>query len=83
MGVLLSGLDAESDGTMLGLLRQTVLDPFFPADAPRYVHAPERPLLLNVVFSASHEWGPVVQLLSASLASVFFQRLLEPTGSRP
>ncbi|MCS7023842.1 MAG: hypothetical protein NZV14_03490 [Bryobacteraceae bacterium] len=76
MGILLSGLQGESDAQMLEALRQAVLEPVFGAEAEKFLQAPERPLLLNVIFPGNAELIPRTQLLSAAVASVFFRTLL-------
>lgn len=77
MGILLSGANEESDRQMLASLRQAVLEPVFGEEADRYLEAPERPVLLNVIFPGNPEMTPRVQLLSAALASVFFRVMHE------
>lgn len=79
-GILLCGLNAEADGLMLEMFRQAVLEPLLPGDAEgieRCIAAPERPLLLHILFPGEPEFGPTLQLLSAALASVFFRCMLE------
>ncbi|MBK9169878.1 MAG: hypothetical protein IPM24_20790 [Bryobacterales bacterium] len=75
MGILLSGVNQASDAEILSLLRGMVLDPMLGDEAERCAGGPERPLLLNVVFPGAPEQTPVVQLLAASLASVYFRTI--------
>ncbi|MBL8231456.1 MAG: hypothetical protein JNL98_23375 [Bryobacterales bacterium] len=92
MGILLSGVKRESDEQMMEALRQAVLEPVFGEEAGKYLEAPERPLLLNVIFPGNPELIPRTQLLATALASVFFRVMLEmhermqqqpPPGSGP
>ncbi len=80
MGILLAGVNEESDGQMMAALKQAVLDPLFGAEADRYLEAAERPLLLNVIFPGNPELTPRLQLLAAALASVFFRVMREMSG---
>lgn len=84
MGILLAGLSEESDRQMIAALRQSVLEPVFGDAADSYLDAPERPLLLNVIFPGNPELTPRIQLLATALASVFFRVMREriaPSGS--
>jgi hypothetical protein len=77
MGILLSGVKPESDQQMMAALRQAVLEPLFGEAAGEFLEAPERPLLLNVIFPGNPELAPRTQLLSTALASVFFRVILQ------
>ncbi|MCC6365858.1 MAG: hypothetical protein IT165_20270 [Bryobacterales bacterium] len=77
MGVLLSGIDAESDTQMRGALKQSVLEPIFGEEAGKYLIGDERPLMLNVIFPGAPELNPRTQLLAAALASVYFRVMLQ------
>lgn len=76
-GILLSGVDGETEQQVLQSMRSTVLGPVLGEDTDRLTEAPERPLLLNVQFPGRPELMPTVQLLSAALASVFFRVILQ------
>lgn len=73
IGILLSGLNEDSDKRMLDGLRATIGYAIFKEDVARCLDAPERPLLINILFPESPELRPRVQLLSTALASVFFR----------
>lgn len=73
MGILLAGVEPESDQQMLDALRQAVIEPVFGEEADKYMEAPERPVLLNVMFPGNPEAVPRTQLLVTALASVFFR----------
>ncbi len=75
MGVLVAGLDADTDAMMLEVFRENVLCPLFGDCYGEVLHATERPMLLQVIF-AGPEWTATLQLLGASLASVYFRRIL-------
>jgi hypothetical protein len=80
MGILLSGVNEESDRQMLDALRQSVREPLFGGEAPAYLEAPERPLLLNVIFPGNPELTARLQLLVTALSSVFFRVMHEMRG---
>lgn len=73
MGILLSGLREESDERMLSELRTAIGEPLFGEHADVCMQAPERPVLLNVLFPEHPELIPRTQLLAAALSSVFFR----------
>lgn len=73
MGILLAGLNEEADKRMLDGLRATAGYAIFQEDVARCLDAPERPLLINILFPESPELRPRVQLLATALASVFFR----------
>ena len=77
ISVLLAGVDESADHQMLGALRATVLEPVMGAEAERVMEAPERPLMMTVLFPDAPELIPTVQLLSTALASVFFRTMLQ------
>ena len=80
MGVLLTGVQGESDRRMLEMFVANVLVPLFgnvPEDeVNKLAQVSERPLLLQLLFPGSPEWAPAVQLLSTALASVYFKTIL-------
>lgn len=49
-------------------------------EAPAYLEAPERPLLLNVIFPGNPELTARLQLLVTALSSVFFRVMNEMRG---
>lgn len=69
MGVLISGLVPEADEQMLASIHEAI----FGEQPAEMLEAPERPLMLNVLFPDSVELHPQVQLLSTALASVYFR----------
>ncbi|MBL8211734.1 MAG: hypothetical protein JNK87_13525 [Bryobacterales bacterium] len=73
MGILLAGLNEEADKRMLDGLRATAGYAIFREDVARCLDAPERPVLINILFPESPELRPRVQLLATALASVFFR----------
>ena len=76
-GMLLTGVDADTEEQVLYSMRTSVLGPVLGEDTQRLTEAPERPLLLNIVFPGQPELVPTVQLLYAALASVFFRVILQ------
>ena len=80
MGVLLTGVQSESDRMMLEMFVANVLVPLFgnvPEDeVKKLAQVKDRPLLLQLLFPGSPEWMPAVQLLSTALASVYFRTIL-------
>ncbi|MFN7933264.1 MAG: hypothetical protein U0R19_08055 [Bryobacteraceae bacterium] len=69
MGVLISGLVPEADEQMLASIHEAI----FGEQPAETLDAPERPLMLNVLFPDSPELHPQIQLLSTALASVYFR----------
>lgn len=70
--LLATGVDREADGQILSHLREQ-----FPAPGiAAAVSAVERPLMIQIRFPVSPEWMPAVDLLAASLASVYFRTVL-------
>jgi len=76
MSVLLTGLSPETDSMMLDVFRENVLAPLFGSEYDNVCSECERPLLVQVVFPCEPEWLPAVNLLTVSLASVYFRTLL-------
>jgi hypothetical protein len=76
MGVLLSGVNEESDALMIDALREHAAGPMLGEDAERLLDSPERPLLLQMHMPDQPERLPAVQLLSTALASVYFRAIL-------
>ena len=72
LGVLLSGLQHETDFLMLEVFQENVLAPLFGDRFSQAVQCENRPLLLQVVFT-DPEWEPALHLLEVSLASVYFR----------
>jgi hypothetical protein len=81
MGILLAGIDEEADQMMLDAWKENVLKPVFAQDAARFVHAPERPVLINLVFPAADQLGASVQLTAAALAAAYFRS--RPVAAAP
>jgi hypothetical protein len=85
MSVMVSGVNAAADQMMLSMFCDTVLKPLLE-DSPAPEDFPERPLLLQVILPGMPELGPTFQLLSTTLASIFFRTVLrialsDPAGS--
>lgn len=76
MGVLLTGVNEESDSLMLGALREHAAGPMLGEDAGRLLESPERPLLLQLQMPGQPERLPALQVLSTALASVYFRAIL-------
>jgi hypothetical protein len=76
IGVLLTGVNEESDTLMLDALRESVAGPMLGARAAELLESPERPLLLQLQMAEQPEKIPAVQLLSTALASVYFRAVL-------
>ena len=81
MSVLVSGVQAETDAMMLEVFRETVLAPLFNGEYDRVTELNLRPLVVEVIFPGRPEWAPALQLLSASLGSVYFRTVLEMCAS--
>ena len=77
IGVMLSGAHPQTDATMLEVFREHVLAPLFGADFDYALVVDVRPLVVQVVFPGAPEWVPALQLLTASLASVYFRTLIQ------
>lgn len=75
MAVLLAGISCETDEMMLEAFRENVLEPLFGEEFNHAITGGARPLLIQVIFPQSPEWLPAVQLLTVSLASVYFRNL--------
>ncbi|MDZ4802078.1 MAG: hypothetical protein SGI92_28310 [Bryobacteraceae bacterium] len=76
MCVLLAGVSPDTDTMMLEVFRENVLEPLFGDEFDHVCTVDFRPLLVQVVFPGSPEWLPAVQLLSVSVASVYFRTVL-------
>jgi hypothetical protein len=87
ISVLLTGQNQASDEVMLEVFRENVLDLLFEGAFKEALDVQERPLLIQVLLPGDPEWQPVMQLLSAALASVYFRGILGPecsdTGDMP
>lgn len=77
MGILISGVQAESDNQMLESLNSAILTPIFGEKAAEYLEAPERPLLMNLMIPGRPESIPRTQLLFTALASVYFRVMIQ------
>jgi len=73
MGVFLTGLNADADQAILGALGDSIITPILGDSAPAYLGAPERPVLVQLLLPGRPELEATVELLAASLASVFFR----------
>ncbi|HYO83177.1 MAG TPA: hypothetical protein VES20_17355 [Bryobacteraceae bacterium] len=80
MTVLVSGLDPVVDTLMLETFRENVLHPLFGDQFDAALACEARPMLLEVIFPGQGEWLPALQLLSASLASVYFRGVITPSS---
>jgi hypothetical protein len=78
LGVLVAGIQPETDQMMLDVFRENVLAPLFDGSFDEVAAVPERPLVVQVIFPGFTEWAPTLQLLSAALASVYFRTILRP-----
>jgi hypothetical protein len=78
ISVLLTGKDPEADRMMAEVFRENVLDVLFTGEYEEALLVTDRPLVIQVMFPCDPEWTPAVQLLSAALASVYFQSILDP-----
>ncbi|MBC7925686.1 MAG: hypothetical protein H7039_08520 [Bryobacteraceae bacterium] len=76
MSVLMAGVCPETDAIMLEVFRENVLVPLFDGEFDHVCKVQCRPLLIQVIFPGLPEWLPAVQLLSVSLASVYFRSVL-------
>lgn len=77
MAVLISGTDPATDMNMIEVFRDNVLNPLFGTEFDSVLSETSRPLVLQVVFPEEPEWEPAIQLLTASLASVYFRTILQ------
>ena len=76
LGVLVSGLQKDTDAMMLEVFHENVLAPLFEDSYDHAITIPDRPMLLQVMF-ADPEWVPALRLLGASLASVYFRSVMQ------
>lgn len=78
MAILLSGIQLDRDAEMMTGFRENVLNALLgDVGAPGLEDATERPLLIQVILPGAPEWTPVIQVLSTSLAAVFFRTVLK------
>ena len=82
IGVLLTGVNEESDSLMLDALRESIAGPMLGERAADLLVSPERPLLLQLQMPDRPEKIPAVQLLSTALASVYFRAILTLDAER-
>lgn len=82
IGVLLTGVNEESDSLMLEALRESVAVPMLGEQAAVLLESPERPLMLQLQMPDHPEKIPAVQLLSTALASVYFRTILALDSER-
>jgi hypothetical protein len=82
LGVLLAGVNEESDAMMLEALRESVAVPMLGEQAESLLNWPERPLMLQLQMPDQPEKVPTVQLLSTALASVYFRAILALDAER-
>lgn len=75
MGILVTGIKADTDSMMLDVFEENVLQPLFGDSYSDLRQIPDRPLLLQVIFAAG-EWAPAHHLLGTALASVYFRSIL-------
>ena len=75
--VLLSGAEPSTDLNMIEVFRENVLSPLFGSEFDSVASVDARPLVVQVIFSGEPEWAPAIQLLSASLASVYFRTVIQ------
>jgi hypothetical protein len=84
MLVLLCGFLQREEQLMLQGLKAAILGRMLGDDADRLMDLPERPVVLQVILPGQLELTPTLQLLTTSLASVYFQvmyRLAEQESS--
>jgi len=82
IGVLLTGVNEESDALMLDALRESVAVPMLGKEADALLESPQRPLMLQLQMPDQPEKLPAVQLLSTALASVYFRTILAVDAER-
>ena len=76
MIVLTSGLDPAVDRMMLETFRENVVLPLLGTDYEPVLECCGQPMLVEVIFPGHGEWVPALQLLAASLASVYFRGVI-------
>lgn len=74
-GVLLAGLNAESDEQMSALFEASILEPLFGDEAKTVMQFEKHPAVAMVVLGAAPERTAAMQLFYASVASVFFRQM--------
>lgn len=77
VGVLLAGLDEQSDLQMLAGLRETILQPMIGERTAAALAADERPIAILIVMPEQAEMIPTLQLLMTALGSVYFRAIYE------
>lgn len=77
MCVLLLGLHEEQDELMLQAIKAAILGRLLGGQAEELMRVPERPAMLQVMLPGTPELVPTVQLLSGSLASVYFRCMIQ------
>ncbi len=77
VGVLLAGLDEQSDLQMLGGLRETILEPMIGEKADSCLAPAERPVAILVVMPEQADMIATLQLLMTALGSVYFRAIFE------
>ena len=82
IGVLLTGVNEESDALMLEALRESIAVPMLGDQAEELLQSSERPLMLQLQMPDHPEKMPAVQLLSTALASVYFRAILALDAER-
>jgi hypothetical protein len=76
MLVLLCGFLQREEQLMLQGLKAAILGRMLGEDADRLMDLPQRPAVLQVILPGQPELTPTLQLLTTSLASVYFQVML-------
>lgn len=82
ISVFLTGQNADADQMMLDVFRENVLELLFCGEFTDVLEVAERPLVIQVLLPGDPEWVPAVQLLSTTLASVYFRSILRPDCGR-
>lgn len=75
MMVLLCGYVLREEQLMLDGLKAAILGRLLEDDADRLMDVPERPVVLHVLLPGHAELGPMLQLMTSALASVYFQAM--------
>lgn len=74
-GVLLAGLSEEADGQMAALFEASILEPIFGEESKKVLQFDQYPAVAVAILGAAPERMAVMQLLYASVASVFFRQM--------
>jgi hypothetical protein len=77
MSVLVTGVQPDTDAMMLDVFRENVLAPLFDGEYDSITALDLRPLIIEVIFPGHPDWAAALQLLTASLGSVYFRTVLE------